>query len=58
MSIPARRRTLRDKVESAGFSVEWNHGYLRLYVGDGGFFVSLRIREKEEVEQLWESSVM
>ena len=40
------------------FSVEWNHGYLRLYIGDGGFFVSLKIREKEEVEQLWESSVM
>ena len=28
------------------FSVEWNHGYLRLYMGDGGFFVSLRIKEK------------
>ena len=40
------------------FSIEWNHGYLRLYVGDGGFFVSLRMKEKEEVEQLWESSVM
>lgn len=45
MSIPARRRTLRDKVESTGFSVEWNHGYLRLY-RDGGFCFYER-------EQLW-----
>ena len=28
------------------FSIEWNHGYLRLYMGDGGFFVSLRMKEK------------